>query len=184
MNADMLKELFAGYPIPEPFKVYERVPAFWMDFYRNFSRFVWRDGYLNASDKIVIAFAVSAHLRCDWWTPYLKRALLSLGYTEADLAEVLAISATCSLSNTFHRLQVGQVAGPRLLRMHTLAETPISHLVCMAISNLNGCQVCTAGHAEAVRGVHGQLAVTEAIQCAATMVAGCGFLAGLRATGA
>jgi alkyl hydroperoxide reductase subunit D len=50
-------------------------------------------------------------------------------------------------------------------------------LINVVISDINGCKQCTSGHIEKARqlGVSEE-AMQEAVQCAATMTAGCAFL--------
>jgi lipoyl-dependent peroxiredoxin subunit D len=67
------------------------------------------------------------------------------------------------------------------LRAHTFTSTSLderlTELINVAISDINGCKPCTAGHVEKCRqlGVSDE-ALLETIQCAATVAAGATFL--------
>ncbi|MFN0051709.1 MAG: carboxymuconolactone decarboxylase family protein [Planctomycetales bacterium] len=183
---ERLREMFAPEPLPAPFLVYGRVPAFLQDFYMNFKKFVWSDGALPATHKTTIAFAVSAALRCDPWTDYFAARLKQLGMNEQYIADTLAVSAACQMYNVFFKFR--DLAGSDLfsgmgvgLRAHTFANTSLDgarvELVNIAISDLNGCKPCTSGHVEKGRqlGLSDE-AILECVQCAATMASGCALL--------
>ena len=70
---------------------------------------------------------------------------------------------------------IGHAAGPAdvVLRLDDGPD--------VAVSDLNGCQPCTAGHVEKARHLGwADEAILEAVQCAATMAAGAKFLSAAR----
>ncbi|MFM8219389.1 MAG: carboxymuconolactone decarboxylase family protein, partial [Planctomycetaceae bacterium] len=73
------------------------------------------------------------------------------------------------------------------LRAHTFAGTSLDaklvELINIAVSDLNGCKPCTAGHVDKARALGlSDDALLECVQCAATIAAGCHFLNAAHAT--
>lgn len=181
-----IKELFAADAVPEPFLTYGRVPAFLQDFYMNFKKFVWNAGKLDEKTKAIIALAVSANRECQVWADRMSARLLASGGTEQEVADTVAVAATCNMYNVFFKFR--DISGSDIfngmsvgLRAHTFANTTLDdatvELINIAISDINGCKPCTSGHVEKAR----QLGLSddqilEAVQCAATMSAGVAFL--------
>ncbi len=181
-----IKEMLAAETVPEPFLVYGRVAPFLQDFYMNFKKFVYAEGKIDARTKAIIALAVSARDNCTHWTDFFMDRCRQLGLADEQLAEVLAVAATNAMYNTFFKIR--DLSGTSLfegmgvgLRAHTFGNTSLDErtveLVNLAISTINACKPCTTGHLEAL--VHQGLsheAALEAVQCAATMIAGVAFL--------
>jgi alkyl hydroperoxide reductase subunit D len=181
-----LREMFGEQPLPEPFFVYARVPAFLQDFYMNFKKFVWTDGHITAKTKATIALAVCAVKKSQPWSKIISAHGQELGLREQYLIDTVAVAATCEMYNVFFKFR--DISGSDIyngmsvgLRAHTFANTSLDdltvELINIAISDINGCKPCTSGHVEKAR----QLGAThdalqETIQCAATMLAGISFL--------
>jgi alkyl hydroperoxide reductase subunit D len=182
-----LRELFGEEPLPAPFLVYARVPAFLQDFYMNFKKFVWTAGRLEVPVKHTIALAVAYHCDSPAWIDFFAPRVSEDGKAPDRPAEVAAIVATNAMYNAFFKFRA--IAGSDVfsgmgvgLRAHTFAGTSLDErtieLIDVAISDLNGCQPCTAGHVEKARNLGwADEAILEAVQCAATMAAGAKFLA-------
>jgi len=181
-----IKELFEADAVPEPFLTYGRVPAFLQDFYMNFKKFVWNAGKLDEKTKAIIALAVSTNGKCDVWADRMAERLKALGGTDQQVADTLAVAATCGMYNIFFKFR--DISGSDIfggmsvgLRAHTFANTTLDdktvELINIAISDINGCKPCTSGHVEKARqlGLKDE-EILEAIQCAATMSAGAAFL--------
>ncbi|MDB5338122.1 MAG: alkylhydroperoxidase like protein AhpD family [Planctomycetaceae bacterium] len=181
-----LRELFGDQPLPEPFLIYGRVPAFLQDFYMNFKKFVWTDGQITAQTKATIALAVCAVKKCQPWSKIMVARGQQLGLNEQYLTDTIAVAATCEMYNVFFKFR--DISGSDIyngmsvgLRAHTFANTSLDdktiELINVVISDINGCKPCTSGHVEKARqlGVSHE-ALQEAIQCAATMLAGVSFL--------
>lgn len=185
-----LHELFGEEPVPAPFLVYARVPAFLQDFYMNFKKFVWTAGKLEVPVKHAIALAVAYHYDCPEWVDFFAPRVAEGDQAPDRPAEVAAIVATNAMYNAFFKFR--SIAGSDVfsgmgvgLRAHTFAGTSLDErtieLIDVAISDLNGCQPCTAGHVEKARNLGwADEAILEAVQCAATMAAGAKFLAAAR----
>mgnify|MGYP002623892880 CR=1 FL=1 len=181
-----VKELLGAAEVPEPFLAYGSVPTFLQDFFMNFKRFVYEDGKLDARTKAVLALAVSAREGCDAWIDYFTRRALQLGLKQEQVADIFAVSSANAMYNVFFKFR--DICGSDLfsglpvgLRAHTFGNTSLDEktveLINTVISDLNACKPCTSGHVDAARrlGISDE-AILEAVQCAATVVAGTSFL--------
>jgi alkyl hydroperoxide reductase subunit D len=185
-NFERIFEMLGDTPMPAPFEEYGRAPVFLQDFYMNFKRFVWNDGYLDTRTKAAIAFAVSFYLRCDPWSEFFADRMVKLRFSEAGIDELRAVVATVTMYNTLYKFR--DLAGNEGLRRasvglrgHSLNAAGVGpqlvELIASVISNLSSCHTCTTGHVrEALGRSLSEDAITEAVQCAATIVAGCTFL--------
>lgn len=181
-----IKEMLGADAVPEPFLTYGRVEAFLHDFYMNFKKFVYTDGALDAKTKSILGLAVSGHYGCTVWLDFFTDRLKSLGCDDSLAAEVLAVTSTNSMYNSFFKFR--DLSGSEIfggmsvgLRAHTFTNTSLDEktveLINTTVSNLNACKPCTSGHVSKSR----DLGTTdeellEAVQCASTMAAGCSFL--------
>ncbi|HUQ68182.1 MAG TPA: carboxymuconolactone decarboxylase family protein [Planctomycetaceae bacterium] len=183
---ERLQELFGDAPIPEPFRLYARVPAFLSDFYMNFKKFCLGDGKLDAKTKAVIGLAVAGNAGCEPWADYFAARAKSLGADDQTVADTAAVASACTMYNIFFKFR--DLSGSDLfsgmavgLRAHTFAGTSLDdatvELINIAISDINGCKPCTEGHVTKARqlGVSDE-ALLETIQIAATVAAGTQFL--------
>lgn len=181
-----VQELFGDSEIPSPFLVYGNVEPFLRDFYMNFKKFVYTDGHLDAKTKAAIALSVAAHGKCEPWKSYFFDRCQQLGFTQEQVAEILAVAATNSMYNTFFKFR--DLSGSTIfdgmgvgLRANTLAGTSLDaktvEIIAIVVSNLNACKPCTSAHVTKGKelGLSNEQ-VLEAIQCAATMLAGVQFL--------
>ena len=181
-----IKEMLGSDTVPEPFLTYGRVDAFLQDFYMNFKKFVYTDGALDAKTKAILGLAVSGHYGCPVWLDFFTDRLKSLGAEEGIVADVLAVASTNAMYNAFFKfrdLSGSEVFGGMSvgLRAHTFTNTSLDEktveLINTASSNLNACKPCTSGHVTKSRDLGASDdQILEAIQCAATMAAGCSFL--------
>lgn len=181
-----IQDMFDGGDIPAPFLLYGHVEPFLKDFYMNFKKFVYTDGKLDAKTKAVIAYATSCHAKSKPWMDYFEARCTSLGVTEEQLAEIVAVASTNYMYNTFFKFR--KLSGsdrfeglPVGLRAHTFTNTSLDdqtvELVNLAISDLNACEPCVTGHiAKAQKLDLKDAQILEAIQCAATIYAGAMFL--------
>ena len=181
-----IREMLGSETVPEPFLHYGRVQPFLQDFYMNFKKFVYTDGKIDAQTKAIIGLAVSSHYGCGLWLDFLIERAKSLGVTDGQVGEVIAVASTNAMYNSFFKFRdfsgsdifSGMSVG---LRAHTFTSTSLTdetiELINVAISNLNACKPCTSAHVEKSRqlGLSDE-ALLETIQCAATMGAGCAFL--------
>ncbi|GIX05305.1 MAG: hypothetical protein KatS3mg114_1174 [Planctomycetaceae bacterium] len=181
---ERLQELFTGRAVPEPFAFYAHCSVFLQDFYMNFKKYCWNDGKLDSRSKAVVCYAVSASAGCALWAKVFEQRLQELGGPPP--ADILAVTATCSMYNTFFKFR--DLSGSDLfqglpvgLRAHTFAGTALDEkcveLVNVVISDINGCKPCTSGHVAKARELGwSDDAILEAIQAASTLQGGIVFL--------
>jgi len=180
-----IKDMFGTDTVPEPFLTYGSVPAFLQDFYMNFKKFVWTAGKLDEKTKAIIALAVSSTKGSEVWTNWMSARLKELGGTDQEAADTIAVASTCAMYNAFFKFR--DISGSDIfngmsvgLRAHAFANTTLDdstvELINIAISDINGCKPCTSGHVDKARklGLNDEQ-ILEAVQCAATMVAGTSF---------
>lgn len=183
---ERIKELLGVARVPEPFLFYARVPSFLQDFFMNSKRFVFSEGKLSVKLKTLLALVVCAQRKCEPWTEFFGQRAQSLGWSQDELAEAIAIGATCAMYNTyfkfrdlasrdvFHALPIG-------LRAHAFGGTSLDdstvELLNIAVSSVNGCHACVVGHVgKAIELGVSEETILEAVQCTATMMAGATFL--------
>ena len=183
---ERIREVLGVQEIPEIFRVFANVPAFLQDFFMNFRKFVLGPGKLEEKRKLLIAAAVAGQFGSTRWLEYLMTFAESRGVSQGEVTEALAVGATNSMYNVlfkFRDISGSDVFGGMSigLRAHTFQGTSLDEqmveLINLALSDLNACKPCTAAHVMKARtlGVSDD-AIYEAIQCAATMVAGIQFL--------
>jgi len=183
---ERIKEIFEVSEIPEIFQYMANVPAFVHDFFMNFRKFVLSAGKLDEKRKLLVACAVAGQTGSMKWLEYLQTFAAARNVTAAEITEALAVGATNSMYNVLFKFR--DIAGTDVfdgmsvgLRAHTFHGTSLDdmtvELINLALSDINGCKPCTAAHVEKARqtGLSDE-AIYEAIQCAATMIAGTQFL--------
>lgn len=173
-----IKETLSVDEVPARFLEMGRVPAFLHDFYMNFKKFVLGDGELSHKERMGVALAASLNAGDAEWTRML-RELAGDAISDDEYAELAAVVAACSMYNLFFKFRAlsgsdlfsGMSVGLRAHTFHgvSLGE-PLVELVNTAISNLNGCQPCTAGHVTKAQqlGISNE-SILAAIQCAAVI---------------
>ncbi len=180
-----LKEFFNDAPLPDVFLPMGRVPAFLSDFYMNFKKFVASDGALDGKTKAAIALAVALKEGAHAWTDFYERHAASKGLTSEQTAEIAALVATNAMYNTFFKFRelsgsdlfAGMAVGLRAHAFHgTSFDDKTVELINVAVSDLNACKPCVAGHVKKSRDLGlSDDAILEAIQCAAVAYAGVQF---------
>jgi len=183
---ERIKEIFEVSEIPEIFQYMANVPAFLHDFFMNFRKFVLSAGKLDEKRKLLVACAVAGQTGSMKWLEYVQTFAAARNVTAAEITEALAVGATNSMYNVLFKFR--DIAGTDVfdgmsvgLRAHTFHGTSLDdmtvELINLALSDINGCKPCTAAHVEKARqtGLSDE-AIYEAIQCAATMIAGTQFL--------
>lgn len=181
-----IKEILGLEEVPEIFRYMGNVPSFVHDFFMNYRKFVLSAGKLSEKDKMLIAIAVAGQAGSQTWMDYLRAVAAKKEITEQEMVDALAIGATNSMYNVLFKFR--DISGREIfegmpvgLRAHTFQTTSLDdstvELINLALSDINACKPCTAAHVEKAKkeGVADE-AIYEAIQCAATMVAGTQFL--------
>lgn len=183
---ERIREVLGVVEIPEIFQYFASVPAFVHDFFMNFRKFVLSAGKLDEKRKLLIAFAVAGQAGSGKWRDYLATFAESKNVSHTEITEALAVGATNSMYNVLFKFR--DISGTDVfngmsvgLRAHTFQSTSLDdqtiELINISLSDINGCKPCTAAHVEKARqtGLSDE-AIYEAIQCAATMIAGTQFL--------
>ncbi|QDT38544.1 carboxymuconolactone decarboxylase family protein [Stratiformator vulcanicus] len=181
-----IKEMLDADEVPPVFLVMGRVPAFLQDFYMNFKKFVVKEGKLDPPTKTAIALAVALKEECSPLVDFLTDMGSSRGLDEKHIGDIGAIVASNAMYNSFFKFR--DIAGsdvfegmPVSLRAHAFQNTSFDdqtvELLSVAVSNLNACKPCVAGHVKKARtlGVQDE-AILEAVQIASLIVAGAQFL--------
>lgn len=181
-----IKEVFELDEVPEVFRYMGNVPAFVHDFFMNFRKFVMTAGKLDEKSKLLIALAVAGKEGSQAWLNYLTELAAAKDISKLEITETLAVGATNSMYNVLFKFR--DISGvpafdamPVGLRAHTFQSTSLPEqtveLINLALSDINACKPCTAAHVAKARqvGVEDE-AIYEAIQCAATMIAGTQYL--------
>jgi len=181
-----IKEILGVEEVPEIFRYMGNVPSFVHDFFMNFRKFVLTEGKLDEKSKLLIAVAVAGQAGSQAWMTYLSEFADAKDVSQQELTEALAVGATNSMYNVLFKFR--DIAGvevfegmPVGLRAHTFQGTSLSdemvELINLALSDINACKPCTSAHVAKARQANvSDEAIYEAIQCAATMIAGTQYL--------
>jgi alkyl hydroperoxide reductase subunit D len=183
---ERIREVLGVTEIPEVFQYMAPVPAFLHDFFMNFRKFVLSGGKLDEKRKLLIACAVAGQAGHGKWLDYLVSFAAARNVSKEEIADALAVGATNSMYNVLFKFR--DISGSDVfngmsvgLRAHTFQATSLDdqtvELINLSLSDINGCKPCTSAHVEKARqqGLSDE-AIYEAIQCAATMIAGTQFL--------
>lgn len=181
-----IKEILGVDEVPEIFRYMGNSPPFVHDFFMNFRKFVLSAGKLDEKSKLLIAVAVAGQAGCQAFMTYLSEFAAAKDVSQQELTDALAVGATNSMYNVLFKFR--DIAGvevfegmPVGLRAHTFQSTALSdetvELINLTLSDINACKPCTSAHVAKAReaGVSDE-AIYEAVQCAATMIAGTQFL--------
>lgn len=189
---ERIRDVLQVTEIPEIFQYFANVPAFLHDFFMNFRKFVLGGGKLDEKRKLLIAAAVAGQAGSAKWLEYLGSFAAARNVTSQELTDALAVGATNSMYNVLFKFR--DISGTDVfdgmgvgLRAHTFQGTSLDEttveLINLALSDINGCKPCTSAHVAKARHVGvADEAIYEAIQCAATMIAGTQFLKSLGVT--
>lgn len=181
-----IKEVLGVEEIPEVFGYMANVPPFVHDFFMNFRKFVLTGGKLDEKTKLLIALAVAGQAGSQKFVDYLKTLAPDRDVSDQEIAAAMAVGATNSMYNVLFKFRdisgsdvfEGMAVG---LRAHTFQASGLPdatvELINLALSDINGCKPCTAAHVKKASQLDlSDEGIYEAIQCAATMIAGTQFL--------
>lgn len=181
-----IKDVLQVDEVPELFRYMANVPVFVHDFFMNFRKFVLSEGKLDEKRKLLIALAVAGQAGSKSWISFLGEFCEAKGVAAQEVTDALAVGATNSMYNVLFKFR--DISGSDLfdgmpvgLRAHTFQGTSLDEatveLINLTLSDLNGCKPCTSAHVAKARQLDiSDEAVYEAVQCAATMIAGTQFL--------
>ena len=132
------------------------VEPYLQDSYMNYRKFIHDGaGKLDPKQREAIVLATSSALNCHFCVRAHSKTAMKAGFSEQEIAQILAITATCAMYNTYYKFR--DLAGDSTfegyavgLRAHTFQKNTlgpeITELICIVVSNINGCAKCTAGH--------------------------------------
>ena len=179
-------EAFGAESLPEAFHAYGNCEPFLKDLFMNAKKFVAGEGKLDARTRVLIGLATAYHAKSGVWAGFLREYAARQGVDEQAISDGLAVASTNYLYNTFFKFRslsgTDRFEGlPVALRAHTFAGTSLDdktvELINTAVSDLNACEPCVAGHVAKAKNLGlSDEQVLEAIQCAATVYAGCQYL--------
>ncbi len=178
---ERINDMLGTDSVPDVFAQLGHVPAFLKDVYMNFKKFVHSEGKLDRPTRAAIALAVASYQRCRPWQDFLAAHAKEVGLSDEQIAEVVAVASINATYNAFFKFR--SIAGsdvfegmPVGLRAHTFANVSLDdktvELISIAISDVNACKPCVAGHVAKARKLEvPDEGILEAVQCASTILA-------------
>lgn len=115
--------------------------------------------YLSKKEALLLALAVAINEK---YSPLKESFILQAkeeGATEAELAEIVAITSLMNTNNVFYRFRHfmqkdfynNQPAGIKMsVMMNPVLGKEFFELVSLVISAINGCQMCVSSHEQSV----------------------------------
>jgi alkyl hydroperoxide reductase subunit D len=177
---DRIAETIGGGEVPVGFQMMGNIETYLQDSYMNYRKFIKEDGgTLDAKQREAIVLATSSAMNCTHCVRAHAKDAAAVGWSEKEVAEILAVTATCAMYNTYYRFKdlAEDPAFENLtpgLRAFTFQKTSLPanlvELINVVVSNINNCRKCTSNHVRAVL----ELGVTheqidEAIKISSTM---------------
>jgi len=135
--------------------------------------------HLNAKEAALLALAIAVNEKFDLLKDAFTRRALQAGATEAAIAEVIACASLMNTNNIFYRFRHfmqkdsynNQPAGIKMsIMMNPVTGKEFFELLSLALSAVNGCEMCVRSHEESVL-KHGssESRVFEAVKLAAVI---------------
>lgn len=179
---ERIKETIGNGQVPVGYQMMGHVESFLQDSYMNFRKFIHDgSGQLDPKQRAAIAIAASSASNCVHCVRHHAKRCIEVGWTDAQVAEILAVTATCAMYNTYFKFKdlSGDAAFEHMpvgLRAHTFMKTSLDQslveLINIVVSNINGCLKCTTGHvAKALELGVTHETIDEAVKIASTMAA-------------
>ncbi|MEO0586759.1 MAG: carboxymuconolactone decarboxylase family protein [Planctomycetota bacterium] len=120
------------------------------------------DGPLDEKQIEAIRLAVSSASNCVHCVRAHSKKAMKLGWSEAEVSDILAIAAECTMLNYYHRhrdlvgdadeLPVDSGLPHSAITQPDRLEPMLVELMCMAVSSAMACPKCTKHHrAEAIK---------------------------------
>jgi alkyl hydroperoxide reductase subunit D len=115
--------------------------------------------HLNRKEALLLALAVSVNERFEPLKESFTRLAQQEGATEAEIAEVIAATSLMNTNNVFYRFRHfmnkesynNQPAGIKMsLMMNPVLGKEFFELLSLAISAVNGCEMCVSSHEQSV----------------------------------
>lgn len=133
--------------------------------------------YLSKKEALLLALAVAINERFQPLKESLAEKAKEEGATEAEIAEIVALTSLMNTNNVFYRFRhfmkkdfyTNQPAGIKMsIMMNPVLGKEFFELVSLAVSSINGCEMCVSSHEASVL-QHGasEARVFEAVKAAA-----------------
>lgn len=161
-------------------------PSFLKDVYMNLERGVFKDGALQAKNKVLLAAVAASHWANRDVASFFADRARAQGFTDEQIHEALGIAATGTSFNLYYKLRSladtdafdGTSPGLRAsLFMRSDLGKAFSELINLMISTANGCPSCISGHIQAAAGLDITAPqIDEAIRTGAIIASICQFV--------
>lgn len=132
---------------------------------------------LSRKEALMIALAVSVNDRSANLRPALEQMAAAEGLSETELAEVLACVSLLNVNNVFYRFRhftqkeyyTQTPAGIKMsIMMNPVLGKEFFELLSLAVSALNGCEMCVNAHESAlIQAGTTEARIYDAVRCAA-----------------
>lgn len=132
---------------------------------------------LSRKEALMIALAVSVNDRSANLRPALEQMATAEGLSETELAEVLACVSLLNVNNVFYRFRhftqkeyyTQTPAGIKMsIMMNPVLGKEFFELLSLAVSALNGCEMCVNAHESAlIQAGTTEARIYDAVRCAA-----------------
>jgi len=177
-----IKEAQGTDEVPVEFRMMGEVPAFLGDAFANRQQYLDDgDEALTHAQREALALATSVANTCKSCTRAHAESCKQAGWSTAEVAEIMAVSATGAMYNFFYKFR-DAVRDERLsamkpqLRAHTWRGTSLDpvlvELIAIIVSVVNTCHHCIDAHTQKAQEAGATPAQIEAaIRLAATMTA-------------
>src|SRR5882757_953772 len=135
--------------------------------------------YLNRKEALLLALAVAVNEKFSLLQDAFTGPAKSAGASDAEIAEIIACTSLMNTNNIFYRFRHfmqkdsynNQPAGIKMsIMMNPVSGKEFFELVSLALSAVNGCEMCVRSHEESVL-KHGssEPRVFEAVKLAAVI---------------
>jgi alkyl hydroperoxide reductase subunit D len=135
--------------------------------------------HLDTKESALLALAVAVNEKSDLLKEAFTRRARQAGATEAVIAEIIACASLMNTNNIFYRFRHfmqkdyynNQAAGIKMsIMMNPVCGKEFFELVSLALSAVNGCEMCVRSHEESVlRHGSSEGRVFEAVKLAAVI---------------
>lgn len=132
---------------------------------------------LSRKEALMIALAVSVNDRSATLRPALEQMAAAEGLSDTELAEVLACVSLLNVNNVFYRFRhftqkeyyTQTPAGIKMsIMMNPVLGKEFFELLSLAVSALNGCEMCVNAHESAlIQAGTTEARIYDAVRCAA-----------------
>lgn len=125
----------------------------------NVSNVLSNTQYLNRKEALLLALAVAVNEKFDLLKESFTSLAVAAGASEAEIAEIIACTSLMNTNNIFYRFRhfskkdfySNQPAGIKMsIMMNPVLGKEFFELVSLAISAVNGCEMCVTSHEQSV----------------------------------